>query len=107
MLSSAAFTLVLKNYKHDKKERRWTNVWLTFIYLQNKIRWNKNLLPDEHAGDDEAVQTQEAVQDVTQPRVVHRHRRLCGTHTGFYFEGQHIEVGLFFIIYIINIYLFL
>lgn len=38
--------------------------------------WLADLLLDEHAGDDESVQAQEAVQDVTQPRVVQRHR-LC------------------------------
>lgn len=32
-----------------------------------------HLLPDEHAGDDEAVHAQEDVQDVTQPRVVQHH----------------------------------
>lgn len=37
-----------------------------------------DLLPDEHAGDEESVQTQHAVQDVAQPRVVHHHRSLCG-----------------------------
>lgn len=36
-----------------------------------------NLLLDEHAGDDESVQTEEAVQDVTQPSVVECHC-LCG-----------------------------
>lgn len=37
-----------------------------------------DLLPDEHAGDEESVQTQHAVQDVAQPRVVHHHHSLCG-----------------------------
>lgn len=43
---------------------------------------SEELLPDEHAGDDEAVQTQQAVQEVTHPRVVRRQGLCRGKHRG-------------------------
>lgn len=37
-----------------------------------------DLLPDEHGRDDQAVQTEEAVQDVAQLGVVQRQHGVCG-----------------------------
>lgn len=53
-----------------------------------------HLLPDEHAGDEESIQAQEAIQDVAEPGVVHFHR-LCMEKGRVGVRGQRSQFFLF------------
>lgn len=53
-----------------------------------------DLLSDEHAGDDESVHTEEAVQDVADARVVNRHGDVCGGQSRKVRRGEDLNFRL-------------
>lgn len=68
--------LVLGKERRDDQEKEATQ--RTLEWRRAKVFGRAYLLSDVHAGDDDAVHTEEEVQDVTQTRVVQHHGPWAG-----------------------------
>lgn len=75
--------MFMKRNKTERWSEKEVTPWACEGRRVKEFEW-AHLLPDEHAGDDEAIHTQEDVQDVTQPWVIRHH--------GLWEEGSEVTV---------------